>query len=61
MMIDFPTGVLFLTNKSGDFIANESRVCCVCKERTKWFRNENGSSKCITCAGGERSKKGEST
>lgn len=50
MMLDYPTGVLFITRKGGDFISDTLKQCPVCKEESYWFRNENGSSSCITCA-----------
>ena len=49
-MIDYPNGVLFITNKGGDFLSDKPRKCPCCKEESYWFRNENGTSACITCA-----------
>ena len=50
MILDYPTGVLLLTSKGGDFLSDRPKVCPSCKEESYWFRNENGTSACISCA-----------
>ena len=50
MILDYPTGVLLLTNKGGDFLSDKPRICPCCHRSTYWLRNENGKTACVSCA-----------